>query len=539
MKVEKLFWIVVSLVIIAYIFIIHPSQANDIWATDNTKSRIKAEEIKVDTEKTLTYIYNTHEELEGTKSIMILRNHIELRILIDGTLVSQVMASNESSTKTTGKGWTILPLKEEYLNKQIQIELIPIYDSAGTARIYQGDSRKILKGIFVKDVIEVLVVCILGLMSILLIIIARSDIGGRGSQYGLYYLGCMAFAVAGWRIGEINTLRLILPYDVGWSNASYICLGFMPLTFAMYFRTVIGNKYKRVIDIFCIGNIIIIISQLILQLVGKVDYRQSVGITYFIIVILIIIVIGIYITDKKSNRQIKSVEFNRDIFLIMATIALTSLILYIVTGTNSNIVPISVVFYILILAFNKMEQIRKQSLKKNELEVYRQLAFVEEMTGLYNRTALEHDLRLYNQKKIERLTGADPFDDLIIIVVDLNDLKLCNDKYGHEKGDAYIRDVSKVINDIFADSSKCYRMGGDEFCIIGRVTTSIKINKRINEFKYSVDLLNNDEDPFTYRIAVGYAQYDGEIDNFIEDIMKRADANMYAHKRFIKDTTSG
>ena len=49
---------------------------------------------------------------------------------------------------------------------------------------------------------------------------------------------------------------------------------------------------------------------------------------------------------------------------------------------------------------------------------------------------------------------------------DLNDLKKCNDTYGHDYGDQYIMMASEILKKLFALDGKCYRIGGDEFCAL-------------------------------------------------------------------------
>ncbi len=535
MKVERLLWIVASIVMILYIFIIQPNQSNDIWMRDKYDSNITVENVRVDEDQTITYTYNTKEDLKASDTIMILRNHVELKISVEEQLVLEVRANSDSNTKTTGKDWSIFHLKDEYLNKQIHIEVKPIYDSHGNVTIYKGNMKAVLKHVFINDIVETLITCILIFMSIVLLVIGDSGIDSKGRDNGLYYLGAMALSVAGWRLGEINTLRLILPYDVLWSNISYICLSFIPLTFTLYFRTGISSVWRNVINAYCIMSMGSIILQFILQLTGCLDYSESLEITHVIIISLIIIVGSTYIAKQNQEEYNKFQKISKMIFLTMCGISLLSLIIYDITGKNTNIIAIIVVFYIITLAIYNIDQIRKESLKNNQVDVYKQLAFVDEMTGLYNRTALEHDLRLYNRRKIESLTGLDPFVNLVAIVIDLNDLKACNDEYGHDKGDMYIKNVAEVINSIFVDNSKCYRMGGDEFCVIVKEAISIKINKKINELKYQVDRLNDANNVFVYGMAIGYAQYNDELDHLMEDILKRADENMYSHKRFIKD----
>jgi diguanylate cyclase (GGDEF)-like protein len=58
------------------------------------------------------------------------------------------------------------------------------------------------------------------------------------------------------------------------------------------------------------------------------------------------------------------------------------------------------------------------------------------------------------------------FEGYVIVTFDLNNLKQCNDQYGHRVGDEYIINAAHIIEDNFERYGKCYRIGGDEFCVI-------------------------------------------------------------------------
>ena len=55
--------------------------------------------------------------------------------------------------------------------------------------------------------------------------------------------------------------------------------------------------------------------------------------------------------------------------------------------------------------------------------------------------------------------------DYAIFVMDINYLKMYNDKYGHEFGDMLISDASTIIKRVFGDYN-IYRIGRDEFTVI-------------------------------------------------------------------------
>ena len=54
----------------------------------------------------------------------------------------------------------------------------------------------------------------------------------------------------------------------------------------------------------------------------------------------------------------------------------------------------------------------------------------------------------------------------MVVTFDLNNLKMCNDNYGHSSGDAYIIHSAHIIETTFDRFGKCYRIGGDEFCCL-------------------------------------------------------------------------
>ena len=55
---------------------------------------------------------------------------------------------------------------------------------------------------------------------------------------------------------------------------------------------------------------------------------------------------------------------------------------------------------------------------------------------------------------------------LLAVYADLNNLKIINDRYGHEEGDFSIRLVGQFLQDSIGKRGVCGRIGGDEFCVL-------------------------------------------------------------------------
>lgn len=80
-------------------------------------------------------------------------------------------------------------------------------------------------------------------------------------------------------------------------------------------------------------------------------------------------------------------------------------------------------------------------------------------TFLLNRRAYACEL-----ERMEEATKA------IILIFDVDEFKKINDTYGHQVGDHCLYTVASCIKEVFQNLGMCFRIGGDEFCVITRIT---------------------------------------------------------------------
>ncbi len=176
---------------------------------------------------------------------------------------------------------------------------------------------------------------------------------------------------------------------------------------------------------------------------------------------------------------------------------------------------------------NCVYYIRDEAAKEREkavkAEIYHELAVSDIQTGLKNRNSY---YEWYGSKK--DYTGC------AIVTFDLNNLKLCNDTFGHALGDVYIKECVKIIKNFFDDFGVTYRVGGDEFVTIIENTNSAFVERQSNAIKTYLmkhKILNVN---IQTGIAVGYAIFNNEVDKEFTDTEKRADMLMYENKTLIK-----
>ena len=93
-------------------------------------------------------------------------------------------------------------------------------------------------------------------------------------------------------------------------------------------------------------------------------------------------------------------------------------------------------------------------------ERLQQQAFVDALTGLLNRRALERDLRR------EAGRSARHHRRFSLMVIDLDGLKRVNDTQGHLAGDAYLKSMAQALRNALRIGDSAYRIGGDEFVVL-------------------------------------------------------------------------
>lgn len=152
------------------------------------------------------------------------------------------------------------------------------------------------------------------------------------------------------------------------------------------------------------------------------------------------------------------------------------------------------------------------------------MALTDQLTGLGNRRSLiEAGVGL-----IELAARHD--EPVSILYADLDGLKLVNDEFGHCDGDELIRDAGAVLRGTARSSDVVARIGGDEFAVLLYGTTAeeaVALRQRVLVAIAARNEAVPDRPPMSLSMGTAVAE-PGES---IEDLVKRADTQMYETKR--------
>lgn len=164
-------------------------------------------------------------------------------------------------------------------------------------------------------------------------------------------------------------------------------------------------------------------------------------------------------------------------------------------------------------------------IRKSE-ERFRALSLRDELTNLYNRRGFV--LLTEQQFKVAGRTRK----GILLLFVDVDNLKWINDKLGHLEGDKALIEVANVLRMNVREADILARFGGDEFAaIINDASDGLPeiLSQRLREDLQKINL--DGAQSFKLSVSIGFARYEPASPCTLEELLDQADRNMYRNKK--------
>ena len=175
-------------------------------------------------------------------------------------------------------------------------------------------------------------------------------------------------------------------------------------------------------------------------------------------------------------------------------------------------------------AFNEIDELTRKLQEDNIL--LKELSLNDALTGIRNRLALRHDFNNYIGK------------DLYVVMLDVDNFKEINDRYGHEQGDRILRVTGRNLADQFGQEH-CYRYGGDEFLVILPDAGETAVRSQIKAVFELSPPLDKSKPDLRAGYSVGYVAGHAMDDHDLRKLFAIADQRMYTAKRAGKNQIEG
>lgn len=180
----------------------------------------------------------------------------------------------------------------------------------------------------------------------------------------------------------------------------------------------------------------------------------------------------------------------------------------------------------IVSTFRHYEVTIREYRAKKRLE---EMSYIDELTGLLNERSYVDEV-----ERINKHIKEEKIQDFAVILMDVNNLKNTNDKYGHRFGCHLVVHCGHELPKLFT-TSKCFHIGGDEFMAIVSGEDLKEFEQRLEQFEkdFTYKIIQYDGVDLIFSVARGYSKF--QKGDLFKDVLQRADTAMYENKKAVKE----
>ncbi len=431
-----------------------------------------------------------------------------------------------------GSVYVQTPIPSEAWGKSLTIRLYPSEGGSeiGLDRITVVPMEKsylyFLKGHEVLFFVFLALIVFSVILTIILLGVCRLD--SSHIRAGIF-ASLFALLMSLWMFSYYGMNRLIIENQRVCGHMEYILLYLAPAPVAMYMYEIERSKKEK--TMYFAATSIYAVATIVLTIL---NYTTGIHFAKTLIVFHLLLALGcVYIMwsvySDLRNSNISKVYTRYGMTIMIAAVVLDLVRFSIKHYTMADaailyvsLVPVGITLFVACMIYGFVKSFLEGETNRKEREQLAQMAYTDGMTGLFNRARYNQKIEEMKQKEIT---------EFAIIFFDLNNLKKANDEYGHDMGDAYIKEVSILLRKTFGRDAFCGRLGGDEFIAIIEGNRCRMVSSYLTEFDEAVANLDAAK-VYPFRIAAphGTAISTRKRLLMVDEAVKLADERMYDAK---------
>lgn len=473
-------------------------------------------------------------EMEETTTLIYRSHNSCTKIFLEDELIYET--DNTYSDMSPGSRWNLVPLQPEHAGLTLRMQMTAAYsgDAPDIDNVFWGDSAAIILSIMrhkMWGALNCIAICLIGIIMIILDIALNYK--KKEKSYGIIYLGAFSLGIGGWSLIETNILQFLVRDTQILKPIDNLLLILMVMPLLLFADWLYGVLKYKVVRVFCILQIIYLVSCIILPLAGVTDWHGLLFIGRAFIGIFSVGFVALsvwknrFLFTRKETRSAEAVLQLAGIVALCAS-AVISLLRFFINDTMDRalVMRVGLLLFILCFAISSLFQTYKLIAQGMEYNAVQKIAYSDALTQLGNRAAYLERLEECVKEHIQRLG---------IVYLDVNNLKKVNDVQGHKQGDILIRTAAEVIEESFGAFGRAYRIGGDEFCVLIDTNAMEVYDRAVDIFRKKIETVNKSgKYTFQLQIAHGFICCEADSMKTIEDAIKAADERMYRDKVQLK-----
>lgn len=492
----------------------------------------------MDEEKGVLSLYYQIPELDEKQTLVYRSKDVYTKVLADGQQIYETKVyESPYYNHSPGNIWNQIDIDRSYAGKYLELQVYMVYDTSAITidHILWGDEEDIIHSIISEKLMAAFLSILMILIGIVMIFMQMIPVFQRKNRNkGIIYLGLYAALVGGWCLLETNILQLYMDdvRIVQLLDNMVMVVDNLPLILYLdYYYNLLKKPFIRIYAYLQVGYILLCV---VVQFSGKMDLHHMLKgawiCTFLNVALLFACAIYFcyqFIKTKKLDKQV-AIQLFGILALAVATFISASNYTQVDTMDRAQFLRAGMLFFIIFFGISsqiRTYQLMEQGLKYN---IVKNLAYVDGLTGVGNRTAY--------LEKLEKLEQQAEDLSLGIVFLDINNLKQVNDQQGHEQGDRLICTAAHIIQNTYGKQGKVFRIGGDEFCVLleGRDLDRC-YQDATKEFYHAIDEVNKEDDlRVIVQIAQGFSLCTTAKATEVNKAIAQADERMYSDKRRLK-----
>ena len=187
-----------------------------------------------------------------------------------------------------------------------------------------------------------------------------------------------------------------------------------------------------------------------------------------------------------------------------------------------KIVIVDIIGLVCLLAYELIKAVKYSAQNK----ALKKKVYLDEATGLPNKNRCEEIL---DGEMPEYTDGS-----VALCVFDLNNLRIINNRLGHDQGDAYIRSFAVQLRKALPEEYFAGRDGGDEFIAVLECVDHEKVREILEKIRLEIAEYSKEHPEMPLSYAAGYALAEDFEGCTMRELFRHADKNMYIDKNQAK-----
>ena len=464
---------------------------------------------------------------------------VDFSVYIDGSEVYSYFPDlSDIAGRSYGSTFHHIYIDKENAGSTITIHAVPIYhdNSSFFNMMKLGNSGDYYQW-FMRSHFASFIIC-LNIIGIGFLLVIMSLLIWREEKLRIntMSLGFLALMLGTWSCLQTLVPQMLMGNMEICQGINYLLLTLVPYAGICFINTLLEKPQKKYTDVVLAVTLIDLLVNMILNYAHVRDYHEMLPAIHISFVITVTVMIIAIIQDLRGRTKAKKRDnvlvFSFGIFVACAMIDMVRCSMS-DNGIDDNgfFVRIGLSLFILIMFCRSMMSLLNYMKIAAKAETIKKIAYTDALTGIPNRASF-----VMKETELKRAIDDGTLDQLLVCQMDINNLKMANDNFGHAVGDELIMRASNTISTGFRSIGDCYRVGGDEFTIfVTKEPNEENFDKAISYLTKIEKEYNSREDvQFHMQIAYGISMITPECAKTIEEAEREADDDMYRRKRQMK-----